>query len=776
MSNLGYAAPFLTRGPRRAELLCAAWEVFSACLFASAVAPVALGSPWPGLVFAATLAASASIVRGVVRLGERGVMIASLARLVAWSIAVASLPERIDPRLWVATLTFGLMAVAMRRAVYRRELLPPPVDREDSGPALARWLRGRLGESAAMAGILGGHLVLLFGVAFLRAESAVLFRGWWQFLPLLAVSATLVYTLAMLFATRDIARVLRDGSWSGAARTIAGMRALPSRLSRLNFAMWVACTGAGVFYFKMGATSFRETDAFMQLGYAALFSWGVAYYQRGWDRDTVAQVEGIIVRSAGIEPVVADASPYAGLAIRERMLRDFGWPLLFAAALMLFSSISLYRTLGADLDIPESEGAFVALVAAFFMLVMAVGGVIARVARELSRPIVQVSEAAEIVASGQLEASVPGVDGPGEVARLARNVERMRERLARTIAELEAERENLETKVEARTTELQKALSELREAQAALVQGERLASIGELVAGVAHEINNPLNAVAGSAEPLEQVVADVRRVLDAYRAAERDLPAERRKQIEALRSELDLEASLDDLVGISTVVRRATARTVRIVQNLRNFARSTQEAVPTDLHANLDETLVLLAPRLRQSCIQVTKSFGELPLVTCRTGELNQVFMNLVMNAIHALEGIAGDQDESDTAVQKEIRIETSVDRDSALVTISDNGPGVPMDLKVKIFDPFFTTKPRGHGTGLGLSISTDIVRKHGGTLHVEGDRDGGARFVVRLPIRPEPRPSLRSIHAEPHVGALPTHASDPERRTEPRSRGTERR
>jgi signal transduction histidine kinase len=482
----------------------------------------------------------------------------------------------------------------------------------------------------------------------------------------------------------------------------------------------------------------------MQIGYAALFSWGVAYYQRGWDRDTVAQIEGIVARSAGVDPPTEGEQPRP-YAIRERMLRDFGWPLVFAAALMLFSSVHLYRTLGSAAGVPESEGAVLALVTAFVMLVVAVGGVIARVARELSRPIVQVSEAAEVVASGQLEASVPHVRGPDEVARLSLNVERMRERLARTIGELEAERANLETKVEERTQELQKTLLELREAQAALVQGERLASIGELVAGVAHEINNPLNAVAGSAEPLEQVVADVRRVLDAYRAAERDLPPDRRRELEKLRGELDLDASLDDLVGISTVVRRATDRTVRIVQNLRNFARSTQEAIPTDIHANLEETLVLLAPRLRQSCIQVVKSYGELPLVTCRAGELNQVFMNLVMNAIQALEGTTDDE-QAETDPTKEIRLETTADRGFAQIAITDNGPGVPGDLKNKIFDPFFTTKPRGQGTGLGLSISTDIVRKHGGTLHVERPREGGARFVVRIPVKPEPRQSLRAV------------------------------
>ena len=134
-----------------------------------------------------------------------------------------------------------------------------------------------------------------------------------------------------------------------------------------------------------------------------------------------------------------------------------------------------------------------------------------------------------------------------------------------------------------------------------------------------------------------------------------------------------------------------------------------------------------------------------MPQIWCLPSQLNQVFMNLVMNAIQALEGTAGEAADLAESSQKEIKIETSVERGGAIVAISDNGPGVPADLKARIFDPFFTTKPRGQGTGLGLSISTDIVRKHGGTLHVERPAEGGARFVVRLPVRPEPRPSVRA-------------------------------
>jgi signal transduction histidine kinase len=251
--------------------------------------------------------------------------------------------------------------------------------------------------------------------------------------------------------------------------------------------------------------------------------------------------------------------------------------------------------------------------------------------------------------------------------------------------------------------------------------------IGEIVAGVAHEINNPLNAVAGSAEPLESLVKDVRLMLDAYKSAEASMPAEKRAEIESLKKKLDLEASLDDLAGISSVVKRATDRTVRIVQNLRNFARTPGEAVPADLNAGLDETLALLGGRLKQSNVAIEKSYGPLPEVTCRAGEIHQVFMNLVVNAIQAIESDAANG-------EGRIRIVTTLEGDEARIAIEDNGPGVPKEIERKIFDPFFTTKPRGQGTGLGLSISSDIVRKHGGSLTIEQVEPRGARLVMRLP------------------------------------------
>jgi signal transduction histidine kinase len=371
-----------------------------------------------------------------------------------------------------------------------------------------------------------------------------------------------------------------------------------------------------------------------------------------------------------------------------------------------------------------------ALVASFSMLLAAAGGLVVRAAVQLSRPMTELAQAANRVAQGKLDEVVPAVTGPVEIVGLGESIERMRARLARTIAELEKERAGLEANVEARTAELRRALDELRHAQAALVQGERLASIGELVSGVAHEIYNPLNAIAGASEPLSQIASDLRTMMAAYHAAEGDLPEARRRSIEELRKSIDLEASLEDLGGIATVVRRATDRSVKIVQNLKNFSRVSGEAVPSDLHAGLEETLMLLAPRLRQGSIEVIKRYGELPLVTCRPGEMNQVFMNLLVNAIQAFE-------QEGAPANPSIQIETWLEGEMAAVAITDNGPGVPKELERRIFDPFFTTKPKGQGTGLGLSISTDIARRHGGSLTLESPAGGGSgsRFVCLIPL-----------------------------------------
>jgi signal transduction histidine kinase len=707
----------------RAEIVATAWEIFSVLLFSSAVVPLAFTTPWPSAIFVGGLAASALVARRLTELGRRGYAIAAVLRTVSWLAAVTPLLSYEDLRLLIATCGFGLMAGGIRRAIYRRTL--DPTTAQPSPVRMRADLRAALAENAMVAGIVGGHVMLLFSVAFLRTASQVVFRAWWEIIPALAILGTLGFTLGVRPTTDRVHAGLRMGPDGDAAELVAALEQaerIPQRLSFINFAVWMACIAIGVLYFQADQRWYWP-DALNQLAFGALFAWGVSFYQRGWHEDAVA-------------PIVARLRQWTGKSaaretvdLRRRMLAQFGGPLLFALALSLLAAVGLYRTMASDLALREDFNAITALGASFGMLVLAVGGVFMRAARQLSEPLSLLAHAADDVASGKLDAEVPPVIAPVEVVGLGRSIERMRQALAQTIAELKEERAGLEVRVAVRTSELSTALEELKQAQTALIQGERMALIGELVAGVAHEIYNPLNAISGSISALERVRAELCDMLDAYHAAEAHLPDGERRAIEARRAQLDLEGTFADLAGVVAVVQKATQRAVDIVGNLKSFSRAPTEPIPTDIHEGLRETLGLVGHRIRHGGIELVEDYGDLPRVVCRAGEINQVFMNLLTNAIHAVlerHGHGGGV----------IAVRTASDGEAASVSISDNGGGVPAELQKRVFDPFFTTKARGEGTGLGLSISTEIMRRHGGRLWVEADPAlGGARFVCQLPF-----------------------------------------
>lgn len=708
----------------RAEVAALGWEMFSAVLFAVAVVPAAFRRSATLLGFFGSMVLSAVLAKVLLPRGEFGYSLLALIRVLAWPLSIWPLVRATGEGGLVAALSFGLMAGGMRRAIYRNVLRP--VDEAEDDRALRDLLRLRLTESATTAGIVGGHVMLLFSMAFLRTQSDVMFRAWFQVVPILALLGTVGFALAVRPLTHRVIAALAAGPNGDREILARGLRqamALPSRLAYLNFFVWLTCCVVG------GVTVAAPAivgDAIMQVGFGAIFSWGVSFYQRAWHRETCAPAVMRLSRWTGIE---VRSEP---ITLEQRMMRDFGLPLVFMGAISLFSSIGLYRALAPSSALEQDIRSTGALFGSFVLLLIAVGAVVARAARELSRPMTELARRADVVAHGHLGAAVPEVKGPIEVVGLGASVERMRDALARTIAELSGERAGLEAKVAARTAELRGTLEELRRTQAALIAGERLASIGELVSGIAHEIYNPLNAIGGAAAPLPSIAADLRRTVEAYRALEPLLPKAEEERLKKLREEVDVEAALDDLEGICGVIGRAVDRSVKIVGNLRNFSRTSGEAVLSDITAGIEETLVLLGPRLRHAGIRVTKEYGQLPLLSCHVGELNQVFMNLLVNAIYSLE----EDPAADKRGGAEIIISTRSDGSSAYVTVEDNGPGVPEAIRKRVFDPFFTTKPRGQGTGLGLSISTDILRRHGGTLSFDPlSEKRGARFVCRLPI-----------------------------------------
>jgi hypothetical protein len=350
----------------KAELMAAVWETFSVLLFVSAVVPAALETPWPAMVFFGGLALSALLAPRLT-LSRRGLTVAAALRTLLWLVAVTPLLAPLemgplDPQALVAACGFGLMAGVLRRAFYRRLLFPAD---QQSTPELRRDLRSHLAESAAVAGVMGGHVMLLFSVAFLRTASQVVFRAWWEIIPALAVFGTAGFTWAVRPTTRRVLAGLAQGPDADPDTLLAALaeaERVPRQLSRINFALWLVCTSIGVFYFRTGPQRWSWADAVMQLAFGSLFAWGVSFYQRGWHEDAMEPAIERLRAWTGIQATRDEVS------LRRRMLSQFGLPLLFTLTLSLLASIGLYRTLGEGLTLQEDFNAITSLCASFVML------------------------------------------------------------------------------------------------------------------------------------------------------------------------------------------------------------------------------------------------------------------------------------------------------------------------------------------------------------------------------------------------------------------------
>lgn len=308
--------------------------------------------------------------------------------------------------------------------------------------------------------------------------------------------------------------------------------------------------------------------------------------------------------------------------------------------------------------------------------------------------------------------------------------------------------QTLETQVAERTAELTASVTQLKAAQIQLVQGEKMASLGQLVAGVAHEINNPINFIYGNLRPAEDYIEDLLKFIDCYQTHIPELPTPVRDCME----QIDLEFLRKDLPQLIRSMKVGADRIRKIVLSLRNFSRLDESELKTvDVHEGLDSTLLILQYRLKRHDsgslpITVVKDYGALPQIECYPSQLNQVFMNLLANAIDALEEqIQLDQQAKQsqsthysTEHPPTIHIQT-LQQTAGRVTIriSDNGSGIPEELQPKLFDAFFTTKAPGKGTGLGLSISYQLlVEKHHGMLSCQSKPGQGSQFEIELPVR----------------------------------------
>lgn len=298
----------------------------------------------------------------------------------------------------------------------------------------------------------------------------------------------------------------------------------------------------------------------------------------------------------------------------------------------------------------------------------------------------------------------------------------------------------LEQQVSQRTAELTDALKQLQDSHLQLVQSEKMATLGQLVAGVAHEINNPLNFIHCNLEHIEEYTQTLLNFVELYQKYYPNPVDEIQKQAQ----ENDLEFLQKDIIKTLSSMKIGTQRIQEIVRSLRNFSRMDEaEFKAVDIHQGIDSTIMILQHRLKAKSghpeIAVIREYGKLPLVECYAGQLNQAFMNIVANAIDALEEMNSHR--SYQEIQDNpgyIKINTSVvDSESVQIAISDTGPGIPEQIQQCIFNPFFTTKSMGKGTGMGMSISYQIItKKHNGKLEYFSTPGKGTKFVIEIPIR----------------------------------------
>ena len=378
---------------------------------------------------------------------------------------------------------------------------------------------------------------------------------------------------------------------------------------------------------------------------------------------------------------------------------------------------------------------------AIIALVLALGsGFI--IARSIYLPLQKLKDAAAETGKGNLDTQIE-INSTDEIGRVAASFKKMTEDLKKSTTSIDnltreiTDRKRAEERARLACEDLEKANLELKEMQSERVQNAKLASIGQLAAGIAHELNTPIGFVASNFETLESYVSKMQQLLQMYSELISDIETSEKLKlldkssvIDKNRNSMQIDFILEDIAGLFNDSREGLKRITNIVQVLRDFSRVDQlgNLDTYNINDGIKTTLVVASNEVKYD-IDVETELSEVPPIICNAGQINQVLLNLIINAAQAIK--------SQKRIQKGIiEIRTYTTNDDLVCEISDNGPGIESDDLSQIFDPFFTTKPAGHGTGLGLSISYDIVvSKHKGNLLVDSSVGKGTKFTMKLPL-----------------------------------------
>ena len=356
--------------------------------------------------------------------------------------------------------------------------------------------------------------------------------------------------------------------------------------------------------------------------------------------------------------------------------------------------------------------------------------------RTISKPIIKLQQAVMNLAEGKLDTRV-NIRSDDEIGELATSFNKMADDLQYSRDELVNTNKQLRDEISERLqaeAELQQVLKDLKKTQMQLIQSEKMSSLGQLVAGVAHEINNPVNFIYGNLQHTDDYTQKLLLLIKLYQ----NYYPNPEPEIKNANAEADIEYLTEDLPKMLTSMKMGAKRIREIVLSLRIFSRLDEAEFKTaDLHEGIESSLLILQHRLKlqnnRPEIKVVKEYDEIPQIQCFAGQLNQVFMNLLANAIDALE----DCFQKELCLNPLICISSEQVNENVIIRIADNGIGIPEEIQSRLFDPFFTTKAVGKGAGMGLSISYQIITgKHGGSLQCISSPGQGAEFVITIPIR----------------------------------------